>query len=138
MQTLQRILPIIGRLLLSPLFISAGFGKIAGFSGTVAYMQAHGMPLAEVLAVGAIIVELGGGILLLVGYKADWAALAIALFLIPTTLIFHQFWAVPEAQAGLQQIMFLKNLAIMGGLASLGVVGSGLASVDCALDRRAS
>ncbi|MGH8744680.1 MAG: DoxX family protein, partial [Burkholderiales bacterium] len=107
--------PLVGRALLSLIFILSGWGKITGFSGTAAYMASVGVPMSEVLLVPAIIIELGGGLMLLLGWKARWAALAIFLFIIPTTLIFHAFWVADAAQMQ-NQINFMKNLAIMGGM----------------------
>jgi putative oxidoreductase len=117
--------PLVGRALLSSIFIISGWGKITGFSGTAAYMASKGMPIPDVLLVAAIIIELGGGLMVLLGWKARWAALAIFLFVIPTTLIFHAFWAVDAAQVQNQMINFMKNLAIMGGLLYVMAYGSG-------------
>lgn len=117
--------PLIGRTLLALIFIISGWGKIGGFEKTAAYMAAKGMPITEVLLVGAIIVELGGGILLVLGWQARLAALAIFLFLIPTTLIFHAFWAVDAAQMQNQFNHFFKNLCIMGGMLYIMAYGPG-------------
>jgi len=122
--------PLVGRVLLALIFIIAGFGKITGFDGTVGYMQAYNVPMTQVLAVLAIIVELGGGLMIAVGWKARWAAAAIFIFVLVASFIFHAFWAVPADQAQLQNIMFMKNLAIMGGMLYIIVYGSGPLSVD--------
>jgi len=122
--------PLVGRVLLALIFIIAGYGKITGFEGTVGYMQAYNVPMTQVLAVLAIIVELGGGLLIAVGWKARWAAAAIFIFVLIASFIFHAFWAVPADQAQLQNIMFMKNLAIMGGMLYIIVYGSGPLSVD--------
>jgi putative oxidoreductase len=122
--------PLVGRVLLALIFIIAGFGKITGFEGTVGYMQAYNVPMTQVLAVLAIIVELGGGLMIAVGWKARWAAAAIFIFVLIASFIFHAFWAVPADQAQLQNIMFMKNLAIMGGMLYIIVYGSGPLSVD--------
>lgn len=130
MQNLQPLGLLAGRILLALIFIIAGFGKITGFAGTAGYMASKGIPMAEVLLVPTIIIELGGGLLLAVGYKARWAALAIFLFIIPTTLIFHAFWSVEPAQMQMQMIQFQKNLAIMGGMLYVVVHGAGPWSID--------
>ena len=122
--------PLVGRVLLALIFIIAGFGKITGFEGTVGYMQAYNVPMTQVLAVLAIIVELGGGLMIAVGWKARWAAAAIFIFVLIASFIFHAFWAVPADQAQLQNIMFMKNLAIMGGMLYIIAYGSGPLSVD--------
>ena len=122
--------PLVGRVLLALIFIIAGFGKITGFEGTVGYMQAYNMPMTQVLAVIAIIIELGGGIMIALGWKARLAAAAIFIFVLIASFVFHAFWAVPADQAQLQNIMFMKNLAIMGGMLYIIVYGSGPLSVD--------
>lgn len=120
-----------GRILLAAIFIISGFGKIAGFEGTVGYMEAYGMPMAQVFLVGAIVFELGGGLMVALGWKARLGALALIVFTIPATLVFHQFWAIEDAgEAMTQQIMFLKNLSMIGGLLILYVHGAGAMSLD--------
>ena len=116
---------LVARILLAILFITSGFGKIEGFDGLTGYIASKGMPVPALMAAGAIAVELGGGLLMLVGYRARWAALAIFLFLIPTTLIFHNFWSVPADMAGNEQIAFLKNMSIMGGMLMVWAFGPG-------------
>lgn len=122
---LKQFGPLAGRVLIALIFIVSGFGKIAGFAGTSGYMASKGLPLVPVLLVLTIIVELGGGLMVLLGIKARWASTALLLFMIPVTLIFHPFWAVDAASAQMQQIMFLKNLAIMGGLLYIAAFGAG-------------
>lgn len=121
---------LIARVLLTVMFITSGWGKITGFDGTVGYIASKGMPLPQLMAIGAIVVELGAGLLLLVGYRARLAALAIFLFLIPATLIFHPYWAVPPEQAMAQQINFMKNVTIMGGMLMVLAFGAGRLSLD--------
>ena len=112
--------PLVGRTFLALVFIIAGFGKITGWEGTLGYMASKGLPMTEALLALTILIELGGGLLLLLGFQARWAALALFLFLIPVTLIFHPFWADPE-----QYNAFMKNLAIMGGMLYIMTFGSG-------------
>ena len=125
--------PVVGRILIALIFLLSGFGKLTGFAGTAGYMASK-MPvsgtLIDLLLVITIIVELGGGIALVLGIKARLAALVLFLWLIPVTLIFHNFWAAPADQAMVQQIMFLKNLAIMGGMLMILANGPGPLSVD--------
>jgi len=126
----KRFGPLAGRILLALLFVIAGYGKIGSFSGTAAYMASQGLPMSTVLLAITIAIELGGGLMILVGWKARWAALAIFLFIIPTTLMFHQFWAADAAQAQNQMNHFLKNLAIMGGMLYIMAHGPGPFSLD--------
>ena len=114
-----------GRLLLAYLFIVAGYGKVVGFAGTAKYMASKGMPMVEVLLVGTIIIELIGGLMLAVGWKARWAAWAFFLFIIAATVVFHPVWADPS-----QAIQFQKNLAIMGGMLYVAFMGPGRLSLD--------
>jgi len=119
-----------GRVLLALIFIVSGAGKITAFSGTAAYMASHGIPMPEFALVLTILIELGGGLLLAIGYKARWAALVIFLFIIPTTLIFHAFWAVEPQQVQINLIQFQKNLSIMGGMLYVVLAGPGPWSID--------
>ena len=121
---------LLGRILLAWLFIPAGWGKIAGFAGVTGYIASKGVPLPEVAAALAIAVELGLGILLLIGWQARWAALGLAIFVAVITPIFHNFWAVPEAQKMMQSQAFWKNLAVIGGLLFVHAFGPGGWSVD--------
>lgn len=128
--SLQNPLSLLGRILLALLFVPAGFKKIAGFAGTVGYINSKGVPLPELAAAAAIGVELGLGLLLLLGFKTRWAALGIAIFTVVITFIFHNFWAVPAEQVVMQQLQFFKNLAIAGGLLSIVAWGGGAWSFD--------
>ena len=121
---------LVGRILLALLFVIAGFGKIAGFDGTVGYMASKGLPMPQVLLVLTILLELGGGLLLMIGWKVRWVTLAFCLWLIPTTLIFHKFWGIEAAQVQNQMNHFLKNVSIMGGMLLLWASGPGAYSVD--------
>jgi putative oxidoreductase len=127
--TLHRYGPVIGRILIAFIFIFAGIGKVTGFEGTVGYIASKGLPLPQLAAIAAILVELGGGILLVIGWKARWAAAAMLVFTAMTALLFHNFWAVPAEQAQNQMIHFMKNVSMMGGLLYVVVYGSGPFSV---------
>lgn len=130
LNALQNPLALIGRVLLALLFVPAGFGKLMGFAGTVGYIASKGVPLPEVAAGIAVAVELGLGILLLVGYQARWAALGIGLFTLVITFIFHNFWAVAPEMMMMQKMNFFKNLAIAGGLLTVAAWGAGAWSLD--------
>lgn len=111
--------PVLGRVLIAALFIMGGVGKIMDFAGSVGYAQAFNVPFPEVAIVIAIIVELGGGLMLLFGFWTRLAAFVIAAFLVVVTLIFHTNFADPN-----QMIQFLKNFAIIGGLLYASVYGA--------------
>ena len=121
--------PLLGRLLLSNLFIVAGFKKITGFAGTAGYMAAK-MPsldpnLIKIMLVLTIAIELGGGLMILIGWQARWVATIIFLWMIPVTYLFHAYWGLPPDQMQMQFIQFQKNLAIMGALLLIVAQGTG-------------
>lgn len=126
----QNAFALVGRVLLALLFIPAGWGKIAGFAGVAGFIASKGIPMPEVAAALAIAAELGLGLLLLVGWQARWAALGLAVFVAVITPIFHNFWAMPEAQKMMQQQAFFKNVAVVGGLLVVTAFGAGRWSLD--------
>lgn len=115
----------IGRVFLSVLFILAGFGKAAAPAGTISYIESKGLPLAPVAYAGTVALELGGGLLLLVGYQARLVALAFAVFCVVSALVFHLDFSDP-----VQQAMLLKNFAIAGGMLFVFAHGAGGYSLD--------
>lgn len=132
---IEYITPLIGRICLSFIFIMSGLHKITNWSGTAAYMEANGMFWIPLFLLGAMVFELSGGISLLLGFKTRIGAALLIVFLIPTTLIFHNFWADPPDQQQLQMIMFMKNLAILGGLLVVFGFGAGPISLDAKWSR---
>jgi putative oxidoreductase len=120
-----RFLPALGRLLIAILFIPAGFGKLTAFADTVSYAASAGMPLPSVAIALAIIVEIGCGILFLVGYQTRWVAAIMALFSVMTALFFHNNFSDVN-----MKIHFMKNLAIAGGLLQFVYFGAGPLSLD--------
>ncbi len=130
MVTFMRVGPLIGRILIALIFLLSGYGKLTGFDGTVAYIASKSIPMPQFAAVGAIIVEVCGGVMMVIGWRARLAAAALFLFTALAALLFHNFWAVPADQAQNQMIHFMKNIAMMGGLLYVVVHGSGPFSVD--------
>lgn len=126
----QGLVALAARLLIAAIFVIAGFNKIGGFDGVAGYIGSKGLPMPQVLAALTIALELGGGILLAVGYKVRWVAVLFFLWLIPTTLIFHKFWGIDAAQVQNQMNHFLKNVSIMGAMLMLVAFGPGALSVD--------
>jgi len=129
-QQFQNPLALAARILMSVLFLIAGYGKIAGFAGTAGYIASKGLPLPQLGVVIAIVVEVGGALALLAGFQTRLVALVMAVFTVVTGLIFHNFWALPAEQVGLNQIMFMKNLSIAGGLLMMSAFGAGALSLD--------
>lgn len=115
------------RILAGGVFAFMGLFKILNWGATAGWMAMKGFPpgLIPLLLAGAILIELGGGLAIMFGYRVKWIATALALFLIPTNLIFHNFWALPPEMQATEQLSFLQNIAIMGGLLALGMNEAG-------------
>ena len=130
MQAVEKFGPVVGRILLALIFLMSGINKVLNWEGTEGYMASVGMPMVTLFLIGAVVLEIGGSLSVIAGFKARWGALALIVFTIPTTLIFHAYWAVDPAQMQIQQIMFMKNLAMVGGLLIIMAFGAGPLSVD--------
>jgi putative oxidoreductase len=128
--TPSNLVTLIGRILMAAIFVSSGFQKLGAFAGTAGYIASRGLPLPEVGAVIAIVVEIGAGLALILGFKARWAALALAIFTVAATFLFHNFWTYPADQQFMQMLMFWKNLAMTGGLLFVFAFGAGGWSLD--------
>jgi putative oxidoreductase len=128
--SMAHALTLAGRILLAWLFIPAGFAKISGFEGQVAYAASAGLPLPQLGVFAGMAIELVAGTMLLLGWKTRYAAAALALFTVVAAAVFHAYWALPADQAMLQKIMFDKNIAVAGGLLVVMAWGAGAWSVD--------
>ena len=126
----QGIPVLIGRVLLALMFLLAGISKFAGLEGTVGYIGSAGLPMPQLLAIGTAALEVAGALLLIVGWQARWAALALAAFTLLASVLFHNFWAMPAEQQMMQQLMFMKNLSVVGGLLVVSGLGAGTLSLD--------
>lgn len=115
------VVMLVGRVLLAALFVLAGFNKIMGAEGTIGFIASKGLPLPQVVYGLTVLLELGGGILLLIGYQARLVALAFAVFCVATAVIFHPSLSDPS---------FLKNLALAGGFLYIFANGAGALSID--------
>lgn len=132
---LQTVASLLGRLLLALVFILSGVSKLGNYTGTVHHMEAAGIPMAPFFLYAAVLVELGAGLMVLTGFRARLAALALVVFLIPTTMLFHfkpAFDANYNVIDKLQLIQVFKNLAIMGGL--LLIFGNGAGKLTIGKD----
>ena len=125
MMALEKYGPLLGRVLIAQIFLIAGFGKITHFAQTAGYMSSMGLPMADVLLTLTIILEVGGGLMILFGFYTRYAAIAFFFWLIPVTLTFHAFWHADAASMQNQMNNFMKNIAIMGAMVYLAVHGSG-------------
>ena len=126
-----------GRILIAVLFLPAGFSKLMNFQGTIKFIGSTGLAHPELYAVAAIAIELIAGFLLLIGLRTKAAAAFLALFTFVASMLFHPFWAVPADQQFVQQLMFFKNIAIVGALMMIASLGGGGWSFDARLERRA-
>lgn len=118
-------LPLFGRICLCLIFFQGAWGNFTTFSETQAGMVEMGLPIPTALLVGNIVFQLVGAISLLLGFKVKWGAVILLIFLIPTTIIFHDFWVNPD-----EKIAFFKNLGLIGGLLLLTYTGAGAVSVE--------
>lgn len=130
LNSLQNPLSLVGRVLLAIMFLLAGISKVGGFAGTSGYIASKGLPMPDVLTAITIAVEIGCGLALIAGYCTRWAALILAGFTLVASVIFHNYWDLPAAQQMTQQLMFMKNIAITGGLLTLAAWGAGAWSLD--------
>jgi putative oxidoreductase len=128
--TAQSQMLLIGRVLLGLLFLVAGIRKIMLYSGSAAYFTKLGFPAPEAMAVLAILIELGGAALLILGWQTRRIAWLLVLFVIIATAMAHRFWEFDAAQYANQMNHFLKNVAIIGGLLYVAVLGAGKLSLD--------
>lgn len=134
MGLLQRFSPLGGRILLSLVFLANAYWKIRYWSRIVDILDLRGIPAPAVALAVATILELVGGLAMLVGLRARFTALVLFLYLVPVTLIMHSFLGLEGAERQDQTMHFMKNLAIMGGLLMVTGSGAGPFSVDARLE----
>jgi len=127
---LQSSAALVGRFLMSSIFIISGVHKLLAWSDTASRMESEGMVAVPLLLAGAVVCELGGGLSVLIGYWTRVGAAVLIVFLIPTTLIFHDFWTYSGQEREMQMINFMKNLAILGGMLTVWSFGPGRYSAD--------
>lgn len=135
MDNFGKYLAALGRVLLALIFVRAGINKLGSIDATAAEMAKVGIPLANILVFGAILLELGVGLLLMVGLFARCAALALFFYTLTLALIFHAYWAAPAAQARLQASFFFGHLSMMGGMLMVVAFGAGAFSLDAVMRR---
>ncbi len=120
-----RFLPLLGRLLIGLPFLMSGFGKLTAYGATTAYIGSVGLPLAPLGWAIAVAFEIGGGLLLILGFRAREVAFGVAVFTLATAIFFHRNFADQD-----QMIHFLKNVMIIGGLLQIAHFGAGRFSLD--------
>lgn len=130
MNALQSTTNFIGRILIAALFLPAGIAKLTAFDGSVNYFASIGIAMPAIAVVATIIVEIFGSLLLVIGYKTRIIAIGLAIFTLIASVIGHAYWSAPAEQAYVAQLLFYKNIAIIGGLIILATSGAGSISID--------
>lgn len=130
MKKVQPFILLLGRCALSLIFLYAAYNKITQWEATLQYMGQRGLSQESILLFLVCIIEFFGALSLILGFKARWGALMLALFLIPVNLLFHDFWSYTSVKGTEETIRFLGNLAIFGGLLFAFVTGPGSISFD--------
>jgi putative oxidoreductase len=126
----QALLLLVARLLLTPMFLLAGIEKLTDPAGTAGWIAGAGLPMPMVLTLASGLLEVGGSVLLVIGWQARWAALALAVFALIASLLFHNFWTMTGGAHMTNQLFFTKNLAVVGGMLFVFVFGPGAWSLD--------
>lgn len=121
---------VLGRLLLALMFILSGVGKLGNIQGTAAFIASGGLPAPTVLAVAVGALELFGGLALVVGYQVRLVGLALALFTVAASVVFHAYWSAPAAQQFVTQLLFMKNISVAGVMLLISALGAGPLSID--------
>jgi putative oxidoreductase len=126
----QNFAALLGRILLVLIFLGSGFDKVAHQAMTLQYMNSVHLPAAQLLLWLSVLVEIGAGLAIVLGWKARWAAALLVLWMIPVTAVFHNPWTGDPSQAQMQMIHLMKNISIIGGLLMLLASGPGGWSID--------
>lgn len=128
---LKNTLKLIGRILLSAIFLINGFGQVFRWNGVAVFSQTNSLlPLPIFIITTAIFFQILGGLLILVGYKTRIGAILLIIFIIPATLYFHHFWDLDDISQLMQIQLFFKNVALIGGLFGIIANGPGAWSID--------
>jgi putative oxidoreductase len=122
-------LTIVGRVLLALMFILSGPDKLMHVAANTAYMASGGLPALPALTVVVGLIELLGGLAVATGFYARWAGLVLGLFTLVASFIYHRYWSVPADQQMVTQLLFMKNMAVAGGMFLLAALGPGPGSI---------
>jgi putative oxidoreductase len=138
MDSVEKLVPLLGRVLLALVFVLGGYGKIWTIDATAAQMASHGIPMPNLLVYGVVALELGGGLALMAGLFTRWLALVFTIYLLLLAVTFHNYWAMAAAEEHAQRIAFMEHLAMMGGMLYVFAFGAGAYSLDALLGRTPS
>ena len=130
MKNFENVLNLLGRIAIAALFLPAGLNKLLGVEGTTGYFASLGLPAVAILIWVVIAIEVLGGVALILGYRTRLVAIALAVFTLLASIAGHAFWAAPADAAFIAQLLFFKNIAVIGGLLVLASSGAGLISID--------
>jgi putative oxidoreductase len=130
MKNFENVLNLLGRIAIAALFLPAGLNKLMGVEGTTGYFASLGLPAVTILVWVVIAIEVLGGAALILGYRTRLVAIALAVFTLLASIAGHAFWAAPADAAFIAQLLFFKNIAVIGGLLVLASSGTGSISID--------
>ena len=130
MKNFENVLNLLGRIAIAALFLPAGLNKLLGVEGTTGYFASLGLPAVAILIWVVIAIEVLGGVALILGYRTRLVAIALAVFTLLASIAGHAFWAAPADAAFIAQLLFFKNIAVIGGLLVLASSGTGSISID--------
>jgi putative oxidoreductase len=136
MQSLSWFLMLLGRICIATIFVLSGVNKFMDYHSAAIYMASKGLTMIPFFLYASATLEVLAGLCILVGFKVHYAAALLALYLIPVTWIFHDFWNLDPLARLIQLIMFLKNLAIFGGLLYVIACGAGKYSCDACRSKK--
>lgn len=129
LESLRTPLTVLGRVMLALMFLMSGPDKLMHAEATAGFMASGGLPAMPLLAMAVGLFELLGGLSVATGFLARWSALALALFTLAASVMFHHFWSVPAEAQAIQQLLFMKNIAVAGGLFLVAAMGPGPGSL---------
>jgi len=130
MKKYENVLNLLGRIAIAALFLPAGINKLMGMEGATGYFASLGLPAVAILVWVVIAIEVLGGVALILGYRTRLVAIALAVFTLLASIAGHAFWAAPVDAAFIAQLLFFKNIAVIGGLLVLASSGAGSISID--------
>ncbi len=133
MDFLQNFLVLLSRICICSIYLWAGWAKIADWKGTIAYMKSKNFPWISLMLPAAIIFQIAGGLSLLLGIYCRLGALLLIIFTIPAMIKMHNFWQVDDTMRTIEKTLFMKDIAIVGGLLAIFILGPGIFSLDALL-----
>lgn len=125
-----KFIPLLGRILIGAPFVMSGLSKLGSYAATLAFIEAFGLPAPQLAYIVAVVIEVGFGLALLLGYRARFVSLVLAIYCLVTAAFFHHNFADQN-----QMIHFLKNVMMAGGILQIAYFGAGIFSLDARSER---